>query len=99
MYANLKPGDVIAKEKYLVKVDGLEFLYTMILEKSGAFAYGNETCMTVQCKENKEGGKQYMDQGYDTRYCSGMATPELFHDWSMEWLKNYCRPECVIERA
>ena len=99
MYENLKPGDVIATEKYLVKVDGDEYLYTMTLEKSGAFDYGNGTCMGVECRENKEGGKRFMTQGYDTRYCNGMATPELFHNWSLEWLTNYCRPECVIERA
>lgn len=99
MYDNLKPGDVIATEKYLVKVDGYEYLYTMILSKSGAFNYGNGTCMGVECRENKEGGKQFMTQGYDTRYCTGMATPELFHDWSMQWLKDYCRPDAVIERA
>ena len=103
MYANLKPGDVIATEKYIVKVkdheDKHQYLYTMILSKSGAFDYGNGTCMEVQCRENKEDGKQYMNQYYDTRYCKDMATPELFHEWSMEWLKNYCRPDAVIERA
>lgn len=99
MYENLKPGDVIATEKYIVKVDRYEYLYTMTLEKSGAFDYGNSTCMGVQCRENKEGGKRFMDQGYDTRYCDNMHTPELFHEWSLKWLKDYCRPDAVIERA
>lgn len=99
MYDNLKPGDVIATEKYLVKVDGYEYLYTMTLSKSGAFDYGNGTCMLVETRENKENGKRFMDQSYDTRYCTGMATPELFHNWSMQWLKEYCRPDAVIERA
>ena len=49
MYENLKPGDVISTDKYIVKVDEYEYLYTMILEKSGAFDYGNNTCMGVEC--------------------------------------------------
>ena len=94
MYENLKPGDVIATEKYIVKVDDMTINYTMTLEKSGAFSYGNGTCVGVH---NDYPGS--MDMGIDTRYCTGMATPELFHDWSMQWLKDYCRPDAVIERA
>lgn len=94
MYPNLKPGDVISEEKFIVKVDGITINYTMTLMKSGAFDYGNGTCMVVH---NDYPGS--MDQSYDTRYCKHMSTPELFHDWSLEWLKDYCRPDCVIERA
>lgn len=94
MNENLKPGDVIATEKYIVKVDDLTINYTMTLSKSGSFSYGNGTCMAV---ENDYPGS--MLESYDTRYCTGMATPELFHEWSMEWLKNYCRSDAVIERA
>ena len=94
MYENLKPGDVIATEKYIVKVDDMTINYTMTLEKSGAFSYGNGTCVGVV---NDYPGS--MPIGIDTRYCTGMATPELFHDWSLQWLKDYCRPDAVIERA
>ena len=94
MYDNLKPGDKIAEEKYTVKVDGEVIHYTMTLEKSGAFDYGNGTCMTVH--DDYPGT---WDQHYDTRYCDGLHKPELFRDWSYEWLKNYLRPDCVIERA
>ena len=94
MYENLKPGDVIATEKYIVKVDDLTINYTMALEKSGAFSYGNGTCVGVV---NDYPGS--MPIGIDTRYCTGIATPELFHDWSLKWLKDYCRPDAVIERA
>lgn len=93
MYANLKPGDVIATEKYLVKVAGHNITYTMTLEKSGCFDYGNGTCVVV---ENDYPGS--MTECIDTRYCTGMGTPELFHDWSMQWLKDYCRSDAVIER-
>lgn len=94
MNSNLKPGDKIAEEKYLVKVDGLVITYTLTLEKSGAFDYGNGTCMTVHCDY-----KGSMDQHYDTRYCGFAPTAEAFHEWSMEWMKGYCRPDAVIERA
>ena len=94
MNTNLKPGDVIAEEKYLVKVDGEEFIYTMILEKSGAFSYGNGTCMTLKCSEKGVG-----DQHFDTRYCDFAPSGDGFHKWSYEWLKNYCRQDCVIERV
>ena len=94
MYENLKPGDVIATEKHIVKVDDLTINYTMTLAKSGAFSYGNGTCVGV---ENDYPGS--MPISIDTRYCTGIATPELFHEWSLKWLKDYCRPDAVIERA
>ena len=94
MIKDLKPGDVIAKEQYVVKVDGKTINYTLTLERSGAFDYGNGTCMTVHTD-----WKGSMDQYYDTRYCSFAPTPKAFRDWSLEWLKRTLRPECEIERS
>lgn len=94
---NLKPGDFIAEERYIVKTpEGEECTYTMTLEKSGAFEYGNGTCMTLKCEVN---GKRCMNQYYDTRYCNFAPNGEGFKDWSLKWIKNYCREDCTIERA
>ena len=84
----------IAQEQYTVTVDGVTYLYTLTLEKSGAFSYGNGTCMVVSVD-----APGVPDNYYDTRYCGNMHTPELFHDWSLKWLKDYCRPDAVIARA
>ena len=60
---------------------------------------GNVRVKSVKCRENKEGGQRFMTQGYDTRYCDLTPTGDGFHEWSLEWLKKYCRPDSVIERA
>lgn len=93
--AELNPGDFIAEEKYIVTTpEGEVINFTMTLEKSGAFDYGNGTCMTLHCDV-----KGCWDQHYDTRYCKFAPTGDGFHEWSLEWLKDYCRPGCTIERA
>ena len=91
------PGEIITKEEYLVKTpEGETFIYTMILEASGAFSYGNQTCMTLKCRE--ENGIKYTDQYYDTRYCKFASDGKGFREWSAGWIEDYCRPGCSIER-
>jgi len=95
MYDSYKPGDTIAKEHYKVTTpEGSVVNYTMTLEKSGAFAYGNETCVSVSVDY-----PGVWDMGIDTRYCDGCNSPEAFRDWSLEWLKSECRKGCTIERV
>ena len=94
MYDSFKPGEVITECVYKVTTpNGSEHLYAMTLEKSGAFSYGNETCVGVHLVN---GGNP--DFGIDTRYENGCNTPDKFKSWSLSWLRDYCRPDCKIER-
>ena len=83
---------MISEEKYLVTCNGKKYEYRLTLEKSGAFAYGNGTCMAMYVDDN------FIDI-FDTRYSDFDGTAEQFHDWSLECLKSYCRKDCTIERA
>ena len=74
-------NNIIATENFIL-VDGDEkHEIRLELSKSGAFDYGNGTCMGL-----------YLDgkfrDAYDTRYNSGCNTPEKFHKWSMEFIEN-----------
>lgn len=94
MYDTYKPGDTIAKEHYKVTTpEGGVVNYTIELSKSGAFAYGNQTCMLVSVDY-----PGVWDESYDTRYCDGCNTPERFREWSIEFLKSKCREGCKVER-
>lgn len=95
MFDEFKPGDVIAEEKFRVTLpdDGTVIHYTVTLEKSGAFAYGNQTCVGVH---NDYPGQ--MDRGYDTRYVKECSTVEGFRKWAFDFLKRDLRPDVLIER-
>ena len=94
MYDHLKDGDTIAVEKYTVtSTEGEVERYTLTLKKRENRSAGNDTCMTVHA--DYPGAR---DRHFDTHYCAGADTPELFHDWSFEWLKEQCRPDSTIER-
>lgn len=95
MFDELKPGDKIAEEKFIVTIpeDGTVIHYTITLEKSGAFAYGNQTCVTVH---NNYIGTA--DEHYDTRYVTECSTVEGFREWALKHLRKNLRPDCKIER-
>lgn len=84
---------IVAFEQYTLTLeDGTETDVRLELVTSGAFSYGNSTCMAFY-----EDGK--LRESFDTRYEKGCNTPEQFHDWSFKWLKGYCRPTVKVERA
>ena len=95
MFDNYKPGDKIAEEKFIVTIpeDGTVIHYTVTLEKSGAFAYGNQTCVTVH--DDYPGT---WDNHYDTRYTKECSTVEGFRAWAFDFLKKSLRPDALIER-
>ena len=95
MFDNFKPGDKIAEEKFIVTIpeDGTVIHYVYTLEKSGAFAYGNGTCVTVRNDYNA----QEFD-AFDTRYCTQCGTVDGFREWAADHLRKNLRPDCKIER-
>lgn len=95
MFDEFKSGDKIAEEKFRVTLpdDGTVIHYTVTLEKSGAFAYGNQTCVTVH--DDYPGT---WDGHYDTRYTKECSTVEGFRAWAFDFLKKGLRPDALIER-
>lgn len=88
MFDNLKPGDIIEKQEFdLETPEGKTYRYTFTLSKSGAFAYGNGTCVGVEINGR-------IDCGIDTRYDNGVI--ENFRGWAQEWLYNLTREGCLI---
>lgn len=88
MFDKLKPGDVIEKREFdVVTPDDETFRYVVTLEKSGAFDYGNGTCVSVEIN-----GKHY--GAYDTRYETGIV--DDFRGWVQEWIYNNVRVDCLI---
>ena len=95
MFDEFKPGDKIAEEKFIVTIpeDGTVIHYTITLEKSGAFAYGNQTCVTVH--DDYPGT---WDKHFDTRYIAECSTVEGFREWALKHLRHELRKDCKIER-
>ena len=95
MFDEFKPGDVIAEEKFIVTIpdDGTVIHYAYTLEKSGAFAYGNGTCVAVR---NDYNGQQF--DAFDTRYVDACSTVDGFREWALLHLRRNLRPDCKIER-
>ena len=95
MFDEFKPGDMIAKEKFIVTIpdDGTVIHYLITLSKSGGFAYGNGTCVRVH---DDYPGTQ--DRYYDTRYETGCSTVEGFREWALKHLRKSLRRDCKIER-
>ncbi|MBQ1314478.1 MAG: hypothetical protein IIY48_07985 [Clostridia bacterium] len=85
--------DIIATEKFKVELYGKTYDCEAKLLPSGAFQYGNQTCVVVEINDGAP------PRLYDTRYEQGCSTPELFHDWALELLKTTLNPDCVITRA
>ena len=64
---------------------------TLELQKSGAFQYGNGTC--VGWTENG------YTQVYDTRYDRSLYRDgSNFHDWALNFVKERINPSLAIER-
>ena len=83
---------MITVEKFkLTLEDGQEVIMRLELKKSGAFQYGNQTYMAVY--ENDR-----FVNSYDTRYQKGCGSKEAFHDWSLEFVKDYVRPTIKVSR-
>ena len=83
----------IAEENFIMTLeDGRKIETRLVLAKSGAFEYGNKTCVGMY-----QDGQ--LTNSFDTRYESGCNTPEKFKAWALEFLKGYCRPTVKIERA
>lgn len=95
MFDEFKPGDVIAEEKFRVVIpdDGTVIHYAYKLEKSGSFAYGNGTCVTIH---NDYNGQRY--DVIDTRYCPQCGTVDGFREWAAYHIRKSLRPDCMIER-
>ena len=95
MFDEFKSGDKIAEEKFRATLpdDGTVIHYTVTLEKSGSFAYGNQTCVTVH--DDYPGT---WDNHYDTRYTKECSTVEGFRAWAFDFLKKSLRPDALIER-
>lgn len=95
MFDEFKPGDKIATEKFIVTIpdDGTVIHYAYNLEKSGSFAYGNGTCVTIH---NDYNGQRF--DIVDTRYCPQCATVDGFREWAAYHLRKNLRPDCKIER-
>ena len=94
MFDEFKPGDIIAEEKFIVTIpdDGTVIHYVYSLEKSGAFAYGNGTCVAVR---NDYNGQQF--DSFDTRYVDACSTVDGFREWALLHLRRNLRPDCKIE--
>ena len=95
MFDEFKPGEIIATEKFIVTIpdDGTVIHYAYNLEKSGSFAYGNGTCVTIH---NDYNGQRF--DIVDTRYCPQCATVDGFREWAAYHLRKNLRPDCKIER-
>ena len=95
MFDEFKPGDVIAEEKFIVTIpdDGTVIHCVYSLEKSGAFAYGNGTCVAVR---NDYNGQQF--DAFDTRYVDACSTVDGFREWALLHLRRNLRPDCKVER-
>lgn len=95
MFDNFKPGEKIAEEKFIVTIpeDGTVIHYVITLEKSGAFDYGNGTCVTVH--DDYPGT---WDKHFDTRYLTECSTVEGFREWALKHLRHELRKDCKIER-
>ena len=88
MFDNLKPGDIIEQRDFDVETpDGAIHRYTLTLEKSCMFEYGNGTCVAL-----KVDGKFYTM--FDTRYAVGIVGN--FRDWAWERVNAVLRDICIV---
>ena len=85
--------NVIAIEKFRIELDGATYDCEMKLMPSGAFQYGNQTCLLVTINDGAP------PRFYDTRYEPGCSSAESFHKWSESFLRQTLNPACVITRA
>lgn len=83
MFDNLKPGDTIERREFDVEIPGRgTHRYTLTLEKSSMFEYGNGTCASVMIDGR-------FSTVFDTRY-----SPEAVNDfprWAKERVSSMMR--------
>ena len=84
---------VIAVEKFRIEMEGKNYDCEMKLMPSGAFQYGNQTCMVVTINDGAP------PRFYDTRYEAGCSSAERFREWSADFLRRTLDPACVITRT
>ena len=85
--------NVIAVEKFRIELYGANYDCKMELMPSGAFHYGNQTCLLVTINDGAP------PRFYDTRYEAGCSSAESFHKWSESFLRQMLDPACIITRA
>ena len=81
-------SEAIKTRKYIVSINGETYHQRLELHKSGAFDYGNGTCV-----EYYDGLNQRPTM-YDTRYETGIVGN--FENWADEFIKSLCSPKCEI---
>lgn len=86
-------NEILAKEvfrTYGKTVDGRDYDGTVIttLRVSGAFQYGNQTCMVWEWSDGN-------NMSFDTRY--EKVSAKTFKAFAEKALRNYCAPSIAIE--
>ena len=88
MFDNLKPGDIIEKHEFdVVMASGEVHRYTLALEKSRSFQYGNGTRVSL-----KIDGR--FSTAFDTRYVPGIVND--FSRWAKVTVSAVMRDVCSI---
>ncbi len=83
---------MITSEKFkLTLEDGETVIMRCELHESKAFQYGNQTMM-------KQYENDRLVNTYDTRYEKGCGSKEAFHDWALQFVREYVRPGIKAER-
>ena len=62
----------------------------LYLLESGAFAYGNQTCMVMQWDV-----KEWQDQTFDTRY--EKVSVKTFKEYAYKFLSDYVKDTLTVE--
>lgn len=81
---------IIATENFRITGDGVDMPVTMELSESGAFAYGNRTCVHMRIGGNDE----YFDTRYDTTLRRDGSN---FRDWAKGFLLGYVRKGLTVD--
>ena len=84
---------MIAQENFKITLeDGEKIAVSLELHESGAFEYGNKTCVAWY-----ENGK--LKDTFDTRYERGCNSTVAFREWAVEFVKKQVRDTVRVERA
>ena len=85
----IKMSEAIKTRKYAITLNGETYHHRVELHESGAFQYGNQTCVAHYDGLNPN------PTVYDTRYESGIVSN--FEKWADDFIKNWCNPKCEIK--
>lgn len=86
----MREKDFIEEVNYIVKLGDEEWHYTLELHESGAFKYGNGTCVIMRLEGN-------LPEVYDTRYERGIT--QDFVGWCDEFMKHRIVKTATIMRV